>query len=296
MGKTWPAVDITIASGADPDLVLAAADDYSPTAVEERDGSLRIFFPTPDIRDRAADALRTNFSVATLDVDDEDWARKQHLDPITVGNITVLPEPRVPSPDRSPATDHPLPITDHRSPITDHRPPITDHRSPITIVIPPSMGFGTGHHATTRLCLAALQAADPRGKFVLDVGTGSGLLAIAAVKLGAAHALGTDDDADALLAANENLAFNNVTNVDFVVSDLMKEPLPAADIVLANLMGALVVRAAMRLVAAVRPGGVLIVSGVLATERDEVRRAFANQTSVTDVQEDEWLCFTIRSA
>ena len=275
MGKTWPAVDITIAGGADPDLVLAAADDYSPTAVEERDDRLRIFFATPEIRDRAADALGADFSVAALDVDDQDWARKQHLDPITVGNITVVPEPGVPSPDRSPATGN---------------------RAPITIVIPPSMGFGTGHHATTRLCLAALQAADPRGKTVLDVGTGSGLLAIAAAKLGAAHAIGTDDDADALQAANENLGFNNVTNVEFVVSDLMKEPLPTADIVLANLMGALVVRAATRLVAAVRPGGVLIVSGVLATERDEVRRAFANQASVTDVQEDEWLCFTIKSA
>ncbi len=268
MGKTWPAVDITIASGTDPDLILAAADDYSPTAVEERDGILRIFFPTAEIRDRAADALRASVPVATLDVDDQDWARKQHLDPITVGNITVVPEPRVPS----------------------------DGRSPITIVIPPSMGFGTGHHATTRLCLAALQSADPRGKTVLDVGTGSGLLAIAAVMLGATHAIGTDDDADALQAANENLDFNHVTNVEFVVSDLMKEPLPTADIVLANLMGALVVRAAARLVAAVRPGGVLIVSGVLATERDEIRRAFANQASVTDVQEDEWLCFTIRSA
>ena len=93
MGKTWPAVDITIAGGADPDLVLAAADDYSPTAVEERDDSLRIFFATPEIRDRAADALGADFSVAALDVDDQDWARKQHLDPITVGNITVVPEP-----------------------------------------------------------------------------------------------------------------------------------------------------------------------------------------------------------
>ena len=269
MGKTWPAVDISISSGADPDLVLAAADDYSPTAVEERDDSLRIFFATPEIRDRAADALRASFPVMALDVDDEDWARRsqQNLTPITVGKLTV--------------------VASRQSPVTS---PET-----IAIVIPPSMGFGTGHHATTRLCLAALQAADPRGKFVLDVGTGSGLLAIAAAKLGATRAIGTDDDADALQAANENLDVNNVTNVEFVVSDLMKHPLPTADIVLANLMGALVVRAASRLVQAVRPGGVLIVSGVLATERDEVRRAFADQTAVTVVQEDEWLCFTIKS-
>ena len=151
MGKRWPAVDVS----GDHDLILAGADDYSPTAVEEHDGVLRIFFPTTELRDRAAAALRGT----PVDIDDEDWAKRaQPIAPITVGNITVVPEPR----------------------------PITGHRSPITIVIPPSMGFGTGHHSTTRLCLAALQSIDVRGKFVLDVGTGSGLLAIAAAKLGAA--------------------------------------------------------------------------------------------------------------
>ena len=113
MGKRWPAIDLS----GDPDLILAAADDFSPTAVEERDGGLRIFFPTSELRDRAAAALRG----AVVDVDDEDWARKQKLDPIVVGRITVLSDPT------------------------------TDHRRPTTIVIPPSMGFGTGHHATTRM-------------------------------------------------------------------------------------------------------------------------------------------------
>jgi ribosomal protein L11 methyltransferase len=158
------------------------------------------------------------------------------------------------------------------------------------------MGFGTGHHATTRLCLAALQAVDLRGKFVIDVGTGSGVLAIAASALGAARALGIDDDADAIAAANENLEFNRVTNVTLEVCDLMNETLPQADVVVANLTGALIVRAAARLMQAVRPGGVLIVSGIMATEGDDVRRAFANQAFVAAVQEDEWLAFTIRSA
>ena len=158
------------------------------------------------------------------------------------------------------------------------------------------MGFGTGHHSTTRLCLSALQSIDLRGKFVLDVGTGSGLLAIAAAKLGAARALGIDDDADAIQAARENIDVNSVTDVEFAVSDLMKGDLPAADVVLANLTGALLIRASARLVKAVRPGGVLILSGILASEGDEVRRAFANQRIVADVQQDEWLGITLRSA
>ena len=272
MGKTWPAIDVTLGDAdANTDLLLAAADDYSPTAVEERDSTLRIFFATADSRDRAAAALGPRFAVTAVDVDDEDWAKRSQegLAPITVGRITIHANPKSPIP------------------------------NPDAIVIPPSMGFGTGHHATTRLCLAALQTIDLHGKFVLDVGTGSGLLAIAAVTLGAARAVGIDDDADAIQAARENLDFNRVTNVEFVVGDLMKDDLPPADVVLANLTGAMVVRAASRLVKAVRPGGVLIVSGVLATERDEVRRAFANLAIAADVKEDsedEWLGFTLKSS
>ena len=153
---------------------------------------------------------------------------------------------------------------------------------------------GTGHHATTRLCLAALQEVDLRGKFVLDVGTGSGLLAIAAVKLGAARALGTDCDVDALQAAAENVVRNDVTDVELAVHDVMTDPLPAADVVVANLTGAMIVRAAPRLRGAVMPGGVLILSGILEDEQDDIRRAFPNQTFVDVVQQDEWLGFTIR--
>ncbi len=260
MGKRWPAVDVR----GDHDLILAAADDFSPTAVEERDGTLRIFFSTSGARDRAAKAL----GGVPVDVDDEDWAqRAQPIGPITVGRITVA--------------------SSQQSAVV----------SPgVTVIIPPSMGFGTGHHATTRLCLSALQQIDLKGKAVLDVGTGSGLLAIAASKLGAARAIGTDDDPDAIQAARENLELNGVTNVELVVADLMDAALPQADVVLANLTGALVVRAASRLVNALRPGGVLIVSGVMAGEREDIERAFANQRIVSVVQEDEWLGLTIRSS
>jgi ribosomal protein L11 methyltransferase len=272
--RHWPALD---ASCDQPDLLLAAVDDFTPTAVEERDSGLRVFFATPASRDAAVAALRERFSVRPVDVDDEDWARRsqKNLPAITIGRVTVVPS--------------------LQSPVSSPRAASPESRAPITLVIPPSMGFGTGHHATTRLCLAALQTVDLHGAFVLDVGTGSGVLAIAAATLGAARALGIDDDPDAIAAAKENLDINGVTNVEFVVGDLMKESLPPAGIVVANLTGALVVRAAARLAHAVRPGGFLIVSGVLSTEGDDVRRAFANRTFVADVQEDEWLAFTIRS-
>jgi ribosomal protein L11 methyltransferase len=282
--KTWPALDIQ--PGAQSDLVLALVDDFRPTALEERGAGVRVFFATSADRDHAAGALQPQFHVSPINVPDDDWARRsqENLTPITVGRITVVP---------------PWHATDHRSLATDTRPPITDHRPPITIVIVPSMGFGTGHHATTRLCLAALQRIDLNRAHVLDVGTGSGVLAIAAVLLGATRALGLDDDPDAIQSANENLALNPPPHpsqtVTFTVADLMTLELPAADVVTANLTGALLIRAAGRLRQAVRLGGVLIVSGLLVGERDDVLRAFSDLKDeslvISEAEEDGWITF-----
>src|ERR1700730_17414779 len=205
----WPAVDVTHAG--DPDLTLAIVDDFAPTAVEPRNNDLRIFFQTATARDAACAALgAARYRAEPVDVDDEDWARRsqENLKPITVGRITVAPAGYT----WGPPLGGPIRL----------KPDPTSFgaglKSCITIVIRASMGFGTGHHATTRLCLRALQTMDLTGRFVLDVGTGSGVLAIAAVRLGAARAVGIDYDADAIQAANENLTFNHgVQSVEFQI-------------------------------------------------------------------------------
>jgi ribosomal protein L11 methyltransferase len=262
--RTYPALDI---DGGDPDLLAAVLDDWSPTALEERDRLVRAFFASADARDAARVALADRFQVASVDVSDEDWARRsqEHLQPVTVGRITICPNPesRIPNPD-------------------------------IAIVIAPSMGFGTGHHATTRLCLEALQHVGVAGKRVLDVGTGSGILAIAADRLGAASALGIDVDEDAIHSARENLALNpQVRHVRFVAADLSAAR-EASDMVLANLTGGLLVRAATTVRASVASHGVLIVSGLQAHERDEVIAALAPTTILWQRQEDEWVGLAMR--
>jgi ribosomal protein L11 methyltransferase len=158
------------------------------------------------------------------------------------------------------------------------------------------MGFGTGHHATTRLCLKALQTLDLSKAFLLDIGTGSGVLAIAAARLGAARALGIDSDPDALQSARENLALNpDAGHVDFELADLTSAALPQADVVTANLTGTLLVRAAAILRRALRPGGSLIVSGLLTEELTAVRAAFEGLTSTSEVEEDGWIALTLRA-
>jgi ribosomal protein L11 methyltransferase len=266
--KHYPALDVDTDA---PDLLLAIVDDFGPTAVEERDAGVRIFFSTPANRDEAQRALASRFHVTAIDVDDEDWARRsqQNLTPVTVGRITVFPRP-----DPAPSSQHP---------------------APISIVIIPSMGFGTGHHVTTRLCLAALQTIDVTGAFVLDVGTGSGVLAIAAARLGAARALGIDYDADAIQSAQDNIGLNpDAAGVTFETVDLAARELPVADVLTANLTAAVLVRSAVVLLAATRSGGTLILSGIQSHERDEVRGAFAMASVVWERDEDGWVGIAVK--
>jgi ribosomal protein L11 methyltransferase len=265
--RLYPALDVQSSS----DLLLALVDDFAPTGVEQHDEAMRLFFSSPDARDAACAELRTaGYRTSPLDVSDGDWARRSQegLTPVTVGRITVRPAPAPLDPGQSRA---------------------------IQIVIRPSMGFGTGHHETTRLCLGALQAVDLTNAVVLDVGTGSGVLAIAADLLGAARALGIDSDPDAIQSARENLALNpGALRTSVALADLMTATLPPADLLTANLTGALLARAAGALAGAVRPGGTLILGGILADERDVVRRAFAAAEVIQDCQEGEWIGLVLK--
>jgi len=269
--KDYPAIDVR---GPADDRLLAMLDDLAATAIDERDGAVRVFFSSTDDRDRAITALAGHFSVAAIEVPDEDWARRsqENLGPISVGRVTVFPSAssRVATPDT------------------------------VSIVIVPSMGFGTGHHATTRLCLAALQTIDLSDRTVLDVGTGSGLLAIAADRLGAARAIGIDNDADAIQSARENLVLNpEARHVAFETGDLRTMALPDADVVTANLTGALLVRSARDVLAPLREGGALIVSGLLVDERDAVLRALTDGTAggieiFWEHSEDTWVGLAVK--
>lgn len=137
--------------------------------------------------------------------------------------------------------------------------------------IEPGMGFGTGDHATTRACLALLQRNLRRGASVLDFGCGSGILALAAMKLGAGRAVGIDHEAAALDNARANAALNRVT-VDLRLGD--RPPAGETfDLVVANIQASILLPHLAALTAARAPGGALILSGLLAEDRFEERIA-----------------------
>lgn len=275
----YPALHI---SGIDEELVLAAADDWTPVAAEPSSDGLTVYFGSEEDRDAAAHGVAAACPDAVItrrDVDDEDWARRsqENLGPIVVGRITVRP-----------GDSERLETAGTQEPGAP---------GPVELVIQPSMGFGTGHHATTRLCLAALQQIELRARSALDVGTGSGVLALAARALGASQALGIDYDPDAIHSARENLPLNpRLDAVRFERCDLTRDPLPAADVVTANLTGALLCRAAPLLIHVVRQAGTLILSGVLDTERNAVVDAFSALALTGEAHEEEWVVLRFNHA
>ena len=161
------------------------------------------------------------------------------------------------------------------------------------------MGFGTGHHESTRLCLNALQNIDLHGQHVLDIGTGSGVLAIAAVLLGAKHVAAIDVDPDALQSARENAARNRVeSSISFEQADFRDARPSAADIVLANLTGAILNNTLDRLVELAVPAGILILSGFTHEElvaRPDGPLATSRRVQIVDqLDEEGWRCFVLR--
>lgn len=279
---SYPALDVFYLQTPDSpevlDLVYAELDAFEPSAIQEHEAGdgIRVFFRREEDRASARAALARAFGsqltrIEPIDVDDEDWARRSQagIAAVRAGRIIVAPPW---DPGAAGAGSHPAP---------------SDSRE-LVVVIEPSMGFGTGHHATTRLCLELLQELDVAGRRVVDVGTGSGVLAITAAKLGAAAVAGIDNDPDALQNARDNVAANHVTDVvTLQEADLSAHDIPAADVVLANLTGAVLQRFARQLGALVRPGGRLVVSGFAPDELPAVAEALGLPVS-RDVRDGDW--------
>jgi ribosomal protein L11 methyltransferase len=301
-----PALDLSWRSAGDVDLLTellqAALDDFQPLAIHDHvtaDG-WRVFFRSLDQRNRAFAAIAASFGdrlagLHRLDVIDEGWAQRSQasLTAIRVGHIIVTP---------------PWDVT-----------PLSSD-SDVLIVIDPSTGFGTGHHETTRLCLQLLQE-DGVAQDVIDVGTGSGVLAIAAAKLGATSVVAFDEDPDALRNARENVDRNQVAdrvvlqqlelNADFGRQRLRSRPSAhargssergwgsasvderRAALVMANLTSGVLLKYAAALIDLVEPSGRLLISGFHPDDLPDLLSAFGDP-SCTQASEGDWLAAILR--
>ena len=150
----------------------------------------------------------------------------------------------------------------------------TPAEAEVVLHLDPGLAFGTGTHPTTALCLEWLDANPPVGQQVIDYGCGSGILAVAACRLGAASVVAVDNDPQALVATRENAQRNRVARR---ITACLPEADPgvSADLLLANILANPLIELAPRLAARVRPGGRIVLSGILADQTEAVRAAYA---------------------
>lgn len=173
----------------------------------------------------------------------------------------------------------------------------------VRVVIDPGGAFGTGHHESTRLCLRALDSELVPGSHVVDLGTGSGIFAVAAALLGAASVRALDTDPEAVEAAGESARLNGVGGRVVVAAGSLGGSWPwrgsgieAADLLLANLSGPLVAQLAPDLARLLRPGGIVVTAGYLAGGAPDVREALrsAGLRTLRVESEGEWRCHVAR--
>jgi len=227
------------------------------------------------IKQKFAD-LQLDVTVEHIGVSEEDWADswKKYYKPIKTGDRLVI-----------------VPVWETYDPAEGE----------ITVLMDPGMAFGTGTHETTRLCAAMLEKYTKPGCRVLDVGCGSGILAICASKLGAAECFACDIDPQAVKVAVENTELNDTPNVKCAVSDLLKQVEKTEggyEVVVANIVADIIIRLAPDVGEFLGENGVFIVSGIIEERANEVIEALtaAGYVIVDESYENGWYCGCVRRA
>lgn len=206
-------------------------------------------------------------------VDGDDWIEvwKKHFRPIHLAKIVVVPEW----------------IAYEKAPDEE------------IVLLDSNMAFGTGEHETTSMCVEEMQNYLKKGDVCIDVGCGSGILGISAVKLGAEKAYLTDVDPVAVKSAKHNAEKNGVADKCVVDhSDLLENSCVRGDVVLANITGEILVRLAPSIPRSLKENGVLILSGIIESRLEMVKKAFLAQSLVLEKErkKGEWYALTFRKA
>lgn len=213
------------------------------------------------------------FEVGSVGVDDKDWNEnwKKYFHPIEVGKkIAVVPSWEE----------------------YDNK----DNR--VILSIDPGAAFGTGTHATTSLCLNVLDECVKKGDTVLDIGCGSGILAIASILLGAEKALGVDIDAQSVKTANENAEINAISDkAEFIVGDLADKVSGKYDIICANIVADVIIKLLPDVAQFMKKDAILIISGIIDIRKDDVIASVkANGFEIAKEEyRDNWCAFVLKN-
>lgn len=167
-----------------------------------------------------------------------------------------------------------------------------ENNGEVVVELDPGMAFGTGTHETTRMCIKAIEKKVKKDTTVFDIGTGSGILSIAAAKLGAKHVVGVDLDPVAVESANKNVEFNDLNNIEILHGDLMKVVQGKANVVVANILADIIMFLSDGVREFIEEEGYFIASGILNTQRDKVSEKLESlDFEIEEIMEDgEWIC------
>lgn len=220
-------------------------------------------------------------TIAMSETEDKDWINnwKQYFKPFTVDDILIKP------------TWETIP---------------EEHKDKLLIQIDPGTAFGTGMHETTQLCIRQLRKYVNEESKVLDVGTGSGILGIAALKLGAKEVFGTDLDENAITAVGENLESNDISSEKFTVvqGNIIDEKevqdqagYECYDIVAANILAPVIIMLQGEIAQHMKHGAIFITSGIINTKEDDVRAAMEANEELEILEttyQGDWVSITCR--
>jgi ribosomal protein L11 methyltransferase len=280
----WVAVDLTLPGDADEaliDVLSGALFELGAGGIETKDGDRPIHLVASFGPDVDADALpeaigelfeahglaAPPLTIAAVPVVDWETQWREHFKPMAFGPLWVVP--------------------------TWLEPPAEARH---VIRLDPGMAFGTGAHETTALCLERIAELSPVSA-VLDVGTGTGILAFGALLLGAERAVGTDNDPEALRVADENAALNGLAD-RLVLTDAEPDGIGEQfPLVVANILSEPLIAMAPKLASRVAPGGTLVLSGVLGVQAEDVARAYEAAGLVGRVitPRNEWVRIELRA-
>lgn len=235
------------------------------TATFDADSSHEILYQrlTSALPDHLAGTVRQS------NLEDQDWdqAYKQHFQPMQcAADLWIVP--------------------------SWSEPP--DPRATI-IQLDPGLAFGTGSHPTTALCLAWLGSSDCAGQEAIDFGCGSGILAIAAIKLGAKHVVAVDIDEQALTACRSNMQINGITEDQIRVTFPEADDASRVDLLMANILAGPLVTLAPKFAGLLKPGGQILLSGILNTQLNDIQSAYQPYFELDPAQHrEEWVCISGR--
>lgn len=237
---------ITLPDNSLGDILVARLSETGMEGFEEQELLLIASGPAADIDQDAVAGLLNSLGLtfAVKELANQNWNAlwESSFDPVVVGDFVAIRA----------GFHQPVAGVEHE------------------LVITPKMSFGTGHHATTWLMVQAMQAIDLSGKKVLDFGTGTGVLAILAEKLGAADILAIDIDEWSIENAAENVAVNGATHIRLLLADAIPEDEKGYDVLLANINRHIIEAHCQAMADALAPGGWCLLSGLLAEDEAAV--------------------------